>query len=85
MNMKKIIINDTMQQGSYYLSEEAGANFDPDFKPELSPKELLALGLFGGKYMTDCQSEFPEDWYEHAKLSPARKDISLNYYQVDAS
>ena len=85
MNMKKIIINDTMQQGSYYLSEEAGANFDPDFKPELSPKELLALGLFGGKYMTDCQSEFPVDWYEQAKLSPARKDISLNYYQVDAS
>ncbi|WP_286808682.1 hypothetical protein [Acetobacterium sp. MES1] len=83
--MKKIIISDTMQKGSYYLSEAMGANFDPDFKPELSPKELLALGLFGGKYMTDCRSEFPEDWFDHAKLSPTRKDISLNYYQVDAS
>lgn len=83
--MKKVIIDDTMQQGTYYLNEAMGANFDPDFKPELSPKELLALGLFGGKYMTDCRSEFPEDWFDHAKLSPARKDISLNYYQVDAS
>ena len=83
--MKKVIIDDTMQKGSYYLCEAMGANFDPDFKPELSPKELLALGLFGGKYMTDCRSEFPEDWFDHAKLSPTRKDISLNYYQVDAS
>ena len=51
--MKKVIIDDTMQQGTYYLNEAMGTNFDSDFKPELSPKELLALGLFGGKYMTD--------------------------------
>lgn len=56
--MKKVIIDDTMQKGTYYLNEAMGANFDPDFTPELSPKELLALGLFGGKYMTDCRSEF---------------------------
>ena len=83
--MKKIIINDKMQKGNYYLHEETGKNFDSDFKPELSPKELLSLGIFGGKYMTDCQSEFPADWFEDAKLSPIKKDISLNYYEVDAS
>lgn len=84
--MKKIIkINDNMQKGEYELTQEPGENFDSEFKPELSPKELLELGIFGGKYMTDCTDEFPSDWFEHAKLSPEKKDISLNYYQVDAS
>ncbi len=82
---KKIIINDKMQNGFYYLTEETGKNFDPDFKPELSPKEMLELGVFGGKYMTDCTDEFPKEWFEKAKLSPDFKDISLNYFEVDAS
>ena len=84
--MKKIVkINDKMQSGEYELTQESGKQFDPEFKPELSPKELLELGVFGGKYLTDCLDEFPADWFEHAKLSPEKKDISLNYYQVDAS
>lgn len=84
--MKKIIkIKDKMQKGEYELTQEPGENFDPEFKPELSPKELLEMGVFGGKYMTDCTDEFPSDWFENAKLSPEKKDISLNYYQVDAS
>jgi len=84
--MKKTIkINDKMQKGEYELTQEPGENFDPEFKPELSPKELLEMGIFGGKYMTDCMDEFPSDWFEHAKLSPEKKDIFLNYYQVDAS
>ena len=83
--MKKITIDDTMQKGFYHLSEPIGQNFHPDFKPELTPKEMLELGVFGGKYMTDCTNEFPSDWFENAKLSPSGKDISLNYFQVDAS
>lgn len=82
---KMIQIDDKMQKGAYELTEKTGKNFDPEFKPELSPKELLELGVFGGKYMTDCKNEFPSDWFENAKLSPEKKDISLNYYQVDAS
>lgn len=82
---KKVIIDDKMQQDYYYLSEEEGANFHSEFKPELSPKELLALGVFGGKYMTDCLAEFPDHWFEDAKLSPEKKNIDLNYYRVDAS
>lgn len=82
---KKIMINDKLQKGSYYLTEATGMNFHPDFKPELTPKEMLELGVFGGKYMTDCKDEFPESWFEKAKLSPDKKDISLNYFQVDAS
>ena len=83
--MKKVIINDKMQTGVYYLTEPMGEHFAYDFKPELSPKTLLSLGIFGGKYMTDCREEFPRDWFEQAKLSPDKKDISLNYFGVDAS
>ena len=82
---KKVIVNDKMQNSHYYLTEEIGENFSTEFKPELSPKELLALGVFGGKYMTDCASEFPKDWFQYAKLSPNKKNIDLNYYKVDAS
>jgi hypothetical protein len=57
--MKKVIVKDKMQSDYvYYLIEPIGRNFDHDFKPELKPKEMLELGIFGGKYMTDCQYEF---------------------------
>ena len=74
-----------MQTGYYYLTESIGENFDPEFKPELTPKEMLELGIFGGKYMTDCEDEFPKSWFKKAKFSPDKKDISLNFFKVDAS
>ncbi|WP_028855942.1 hypothetical protein [Psychrilyobacter atlanticus] len=82
---KKIQFNDKMQSGYYYLIEPIGKNFDPEFKPELTPKEMLELGVFGGKYMTDCRDEFPPSWYENAKLSPEIKNPKLNFFKVDAS
>jgi hypothetical protein len=84
--MKKVTVNDKMQTNyTYYLNEPVGENFDPEFKPELTPKEVLELGVFGGKYMTDCKDEFPDDWFKEAKLSPEKKDIEPNYFKVDAS
>jgi hypothetical protein len=75
-----------MQQGYvYYLTEPVGQNFHPDFKPELTPQELLELGVFGGKYMTDCAEEFPKSWFRHAKLSPHGRNAKLNYFGVNAS
>jgi hypothetical protein len=53
-----------MQHGyRYALTEPAGRNFDPDFGPQLTPAEMLRLGVFGGKYMTDCRKEFPKSWF----------------------
>ena len=44
----KIIVNDKMQSSYYFLTEDIGQNFHKDFKEELSPKELLELGVIGG-------------------------------------
>ncbi len=86
MNKKHIVVNDKMQTAySYELSEPEGKNFDPEFKPELTPKEMLDLGVFGGKYMTDCRDEFPKDWFAHAKLNPEKHDPELNFFKVNAS
>lgn len=84
--MKKVVVSDTMQKNyTYFLEEPIGKNFQSNFEPELTPKEMLELGVFGGKYLNDCQNEFPDDWFTHAKLSPTEKDIRLNYFSVDAS
>jgi hypothetical protein len=81
-----VIVNDKMQRGYRYVrSARAGRDFDPAFEPELTPAQMLSLGVFGGLYMTDCRREFPKSWFARAKLSPGRRDSSLNYFKVDAS
>ncbi|MHC4123112.1 MAG: hypothetical protein ACYSSI_06010 [Planctomycetota bacterium] len=86
MRKKRIVVNDLMQRGySYYLTEPLGGNFDPDFRPELTPKEVLELGVFGGKYMTDCREEFPKAWFKNAKLCHEFHDAKLNYFGINAS
>ena len=86
MPERTVTVHDKMQRGyRYLLTAPAGRNFHPDFKPELTPAEMLRLGVFGGKYMTDCRREFPKSWFARAKLSPGQRDNSLNYFGVDAS
>ena len=83
---RKVVVNDRMQRGYvYYLTEPQGRNFDPRFAPELTPREMLALGVFSGKYMTDCRREFPKSWYTRAKLARGPADASLNFFRVRAS
>ena len=83
---KFVTVSDRMQKGyRYELSAAVGRSFDPEFKPDLTPKQMLALGVFCGKYMTDTRKEFPKSWFNRAKLSPSRRDCSLNYFGVDAS
>src|SRR5215468_4110802 len=83
---RSIIVNDRMQRDyCYERVEPVGRNFDPEFKPDLTPAEMLRLGVFGGKYMTDCGDEFPASWFKHAKLASGSRNKSLNYFGVDAS
>jgi len=75
-----------MQKGYvYFRTKPMGRGFRPGFAPDLTPKQMLALGAFGGKYMTDCQKGFPANWFKRAKLSPDRARASLNYFGVNAS
>lgn len=86
MNPVVVTVNDKMQTGyRYRRTEPPGCNFHPDFKPDLTPRQMLEMGVFGGKYLTDCRDEFPEDWFENAKLSPAASDPKLNFFGVSAS
>lgn len=81
-----IHVNDRMQsQYSYQLVAPMGENFAADFRPQLTPTEMLQAGVFGGKYMTDCQQEFPPSWFTRAKLAPSTADEKLNYFGTSAS
>lgn len=77
-----IVVNDLMQKNYHYvLSAPLGEDFDTEFKPELSPAEMLKLGIFEGKYLNDCEKEFPQEWYLNAqnKLSKIANP-QLNYF-----
>ena len=80
-----IYVDDRMQQGyRYEISEPPGEHFHPGFTPDLTPRQMLELGIFGGRYMTDSRNEFPASWFASARLCSERHDPSLNYFKVNA-
>ena len=85
--MKLVEVNEQYQTGYRYpLSAEAGREFDPDFKPELTPAQMLRLGVFGGCYFHEVPEEFPAEWFEGVELTqPGRAKAGLNYFKVNAS
>lgn len=79
-----IEVNDRMQKNYHYvLTAPLGEDFDAEFTPDLSPAQMLELGIFEGKYLNDCTDEFPKEWYEKswAKLSPT-PNPKLNYFKI---
>ena len=86
MRQKTVVVNDRMQVDyRYALSAPVGRDFDSEFAPELTPPQMLELGVFAGKYMTDSRDEFPKSWFVRAKLSPERRNPKLNCFGIDAS
>jgi hypothetical protein len=90
--MKKKVavkVSDKMQKGyEYMLTNPVGKNFDPEFKPDLTPAQMLAMGVFGGRYLRDCRREFPNSWFRKAKFHPEGMpghSRELNYFAIDAS
>lgn len=92
MKPKKVVVKDKLQKNySYYLTQSPGKNFDFGFNPELTPKQMLELGVFGGLYLSDCRKEFPKNWFTKAKIIDAdvtkeeNHDKNLNFFGVNAS
>jgi hypothetical protein len=86
MRSKTILVHDLMQEHYIYKrTEPVGENFDPEFDPELTPIQMLEMGVFGGKYMTDCTEEYPDSWFKNAKLCHDYHVPSLNYFGINAS
>src|SRR4026207_2106652 len=86
MKPVRVEVNDKMQKSYvYFRTKPMGRAFRGGFTPELTPKQMLELGVFGGKYMTDCAAEFPADWFANARLCSERQDPKLNFFGINAS
>ena len=85
--MKRIYVNEEYQVGYVYLlSEKTGKNFSHNFNPELTPKEMLNLGIFGGNYFSKIPKEFPGDWFSNVIFAKKNgPDKNLNFFKVNAS
>ena len=53
------------------------------FKPDLTPKQMLEYGVFGGSYLGNTIDEFPKSWFNNAKLSKTF-NYKLNYFQISS-
>lgn len=84
---RSVTVNDSVQKGyTYELTEKTGQNFDPEFKPELTPQQMLELGVFGGSYFDEIPDEFPKSWFTKAQLSTDGKPHKeYNFFEVLAS
>ena len=83
----KIVVNNKMEHTySYTLQEAPGSNFDSGFEPFFTPGQMLRLGVFEGKYLNDCLTEFPAEWFLDAlaldKLRPQGADPTVNLFAV---
>lgn len=76
--------NHLQRSYTYHLTQPVGKNFDPGFGPELTPKQMLELGVFDGYYRSVTPHEFPTDWFTNAKLSDT-PNPKLNFFGIHAS
>ncbi|MBP6880294.1 hypothetical protein KBC31_01545 [Candidatus Saccharibacteria bacterium] len=61
-------------------------NKNEGFQPELTPKQMLELGIFGGNYFAAKDiEEFPKGWFKNVKMNFTKTDKMLNYFEVNAS
>ena len=84
MRKRTVIVIDKMQNGyRYTLTAGVGRGFAPEFKPQLTPTAdaFEPLGVFCGKYLTDCRREFSQALVRHQlKLARGRRDCLHNFF-----
>ena len=55
-----------------------------EFRPNISPKDVIKKGAFGGTYFRDIYSEVNNKWYKYSwKEFEEIKDIEKKYYCSD--
>ncbi len=88
---KTILYSDNFQSRyQYQLTAPLGKQFHPEFQPELTPKEMLQLGVFGGAYFIGVDglvpSDLPKSWFRGVHLSSdKKKKAELNFFHLNAS
>jgi hypothetical protein len=82
------VYNKMEKNYSYILEENPGSSFDEGFKPYFTPGQMLRLGVFEGKYLNDCLTEFPAEWFLDAialdKLRPQGADLEVNLFKIES-
>lgn len=82
MRCPQVIVCDRIQSDYVYeLEAPRGNDFADDFQPFFSPKEMLHMGVFEGRYLNDCVDEFPTDWFDTAKICSSA-DPALNHFGI---
>ena len=72
-----ITSHDPLQEGYRYELTEPEGRLPQDFQPDLTPAQMLSLGVFGGNYFDGHTGEYPAGWF--AALP------SANFFGVSAS
>jgi hypothetical protein len=85
--MQQVSVNDKYQTNySYQRTESVGENFFDEFMPELTPPQMLEMGVFGGDYFDIDSDELPSQWFENARLSTdGTQQADCNYFEINAS
>jgi len=63
------------------LKKKSKEDFYKLFKPQLTPKKMLELGVFGGSYFGINIKEYPKSWFKNAKISK-NFDVNINRFKV---
>ncbi len=83
MTARRLVeVNDRMQTGYVYeRTARIGEQFPDQFQPFFSPREMLEMGVFEGKYCNDCIDELPAEWFQNARVGNT-PDPELNYFGI---
>lgn len=84
---KRVRVSNPLQPSYVYAcSAPVGRDFDPLFTPQLTPPEMVRLGVFGGAYFSSVTDEYPQSWWRGVDRAPyGEPNAAYNYFGVLAS